>query len=129
MDTQVTLTLSEDLYEYAKRWAAITQQDLSDMITSALTIVLTPVHTVPKWEKPVTLLSDEDVLALSKAQMELEQGQRLSKLLGKQREGTLTEGERPELLALMQVYDQLWIRQSEALAEAVRRGLRKPLDP
>jgi hypothetical protein len=50
-------------------------------------------------------------------------------LLEKQREGTLTESERPELLALMHVYEQLWVRQSEALAEAVRRGLRKPLEP
>ena len=29
----------------------------------------------------------------------------------------------------MQVYQQLWVRQSEALAEAVRRGLRAPLTP
>jgi hypothetical protein len=57
------------------------------------------------------------------------QGRRLSTLLEKRREGALTEGERLELLALMQVYNQLWIRQSEALAEAVRRGLRKPLEP
>jgi len=57
------------------------------------------------------------------------QGRRLSELLGKQREGELTESERSELLALMQVYNQFWIRQSEALAEAVRRGLRRPLEP
>ena len=59
--------------------------------------------------------------------MGLAQRRRLSGLLERQREGMLTESERPELLALMQVYNQLWIRQSEALAEAVRRGLRKPL--
>ncbi len=29
----------------------------------------------------------------------------------------------------MQVYNQLWIRQSEALAEAVQRGLQGPLEP
>ena len=129
MSTQVTLTLPDDLYEHAKRWAAITQQDLSDTITAALAIVLTPMHTAPKLERPVSSLSDEDVLALSKAQMSPTQGRRLSKLMEKQREGTLAENERPELLALMQIYDQLWIRQSEALAEAVRRGLRKPLEP
>ena len=80
-------------------------------------------------EKPVASLSDEEVLALAGAQMEPTQGRRLSELLEKQREGELTEGERSTLLALMQVYNQLWIRQSEALAEAVRRGLRKPLEP
>ncbi len=80
-------------------------------------------------EQPVSLLSDEDVLTLSNIQMKATQGRRLSKLLKKRREGALVEGERLELLALMQVYNQLWIRQSEALAEAVRRGLRKPMEP
>ncbi len=91
--------------------------------------MLTPVYTTLRLERPVSSLSNEDVLALSKAQMRPAQGRRLSELLEKQREGTLTESERPELLALMHVYEQLWVRQSEALAEAVRRGLRKPLEP
>jgi hypothetical protein len=129
MNTQVTLTLSDELYEHARRWATITQRDLSETLTDALTIVLTPVYTTPRLERPVSSLSNEDVLALSKAQMRPAQGRRLSELLEKQREGTLTESERPELLALMHVYEQLWVRQSEALAEAVRRGLRKPLEP
>ena len=129
MNTQVTLTLPDDLYERARHWATLTQRDLSETLTDALVIVLTPVHTTPLLEKPVSFLSDEDVLVLSGAQMRPAQGQRLSKLLEKQREGVLTESERSELLALMQVYNQLWIRQSEALAEAVRRGLRKPLEP
>jgi len=128
MNTQVTLTLPEELYEYARHWATITQRDLSEMLTDALTIVLTPVYTMPRLERPVSSLSDEDVLALSKAQMRPAQGRRLSALLGKQREGELAESARSELLALMQVYNQLWIRQSEALAEAVRRGLRRPLE-
>jgi hypothetical protein len=129
MNTQVTLTLSDELYEHARRWATITQRDLSETLTDALTIVLTPVYTTPRLERPVSSLSNEDVFALSKAQMRPAQGRRLSKLLEKQREGTLTESERPELLALMHVYERLWVRQSEALAEAVRRGLRKPLEP
>ena len=129
MDTQVTLTLPDELYEQARRWATITQRDLSETLTDALTIVLTPVYTRPKLDRPVSSLPDEDVLALSKAPMRRAQGRRLSELLEKQREGVLPESEGPELLALMQIYDQLWIRQSEALAEAVRRGLRKPLEP
>ncbi len=127
MSTQVTLTLPKELYERAERWAAITQQNLSDTLTDALSIVLTPMHTAPKLEQPVSSLSDEDVLTLSNIQMKPTQGRRLSKLLEKRREGALAEGERLELLALMQIYNQLWIRQSEALAEAVRRGLRNPL--
>ena len=128
MSTQVTLTLPDQLYEHARRWATITQRDLSETLTDALTVVLTPVYTTPRLERPVSSLPDEDVLALSKTQMRPAQGRRLSELLEEQREGVLIESEHPELLALMQVYDQLWIRQSEALAEAVHRGLRKPLE-
>ena len=129
MDTQVTLTLPGELYEHARRWATITRRDLPETLADALSIVLTPVYTTPLLEKPLSLLSDADVLALSQSQMEPKQGQRLSNLLEEQREGTLAENERSELLALMQVYDQLWLCQSEALAEAVRRGLREPLEP
>jgi len=125
----VTLTLPDKLYERARHWATITQRDLSETLTEALTIVLTPVYTAPRLKRSVSSLSNEKVLALCKARMRPAQGRRLSELLEKQREGTLTERERPELLAVMQVYNQLWIRQSEALAEAVRRGLRKPLEP
>jgi len=129
MKTQVTLMLPDELYERAERWATITRQDLSEALTDALAIVLTPMYTTPKLEKPISSLSDQEVLALSEVQMEPAQGRRLGELLEKQREGELADDERPELLALMQVYEQLWIRQSEALAEAVRRGLREPLEP
>ena len=129
MPTQVTLTLPEELYENAGRWATLTQQGLPEFLVETLTTVLTPVHATPELEKPVSSLSDEEVLAASKAQLEPGTGQRLSSLLKKQREGLLSAQEGPELLALMQVYEQLWVRQSEALAEAVQRGLRKPLEP
>jgi hypothetical protein len=90
---------------------------------------LTPVFTAPVLDQPISSLSDERVFALCSVQMKPAQGRRLSELLEKQNEKLLTERERSELLALMQTYDQLWIRQSEALAEAVRRGLRRPLEP
>ena len=37
MNTQVTLTLPDDLYERARRWATLTQRDLSETLTDALT--------------------------------------------------------------------------------------------
>jgi hypothetical protein len=79
--------------------------------------------------KPVSALSDAEVLALSKAKLNSVSGRRMSELLAKQREGALEGKERQELFALMEGYDRVWIRQSEALAEAVRRGLRRPLEP
>ena len=128
MDNQVMVTLPDDLYENAQQWAIMTQRELSETLTDALRIVLTPVVTKPQVERPVSTLSDEEVIALSKVQMDQGQGERLGKLLEKQRELTLTATEQVSLMTLMQVYQQLWIRQSEALAEAVKRGLRPPLE-
>ena len=127
MSRQVTLTLPNDVYEQAKLWAVMTQQDLSETLADALSVALAPVHTTPQLEKPVASLTDENIRDLCSVQMEEAQGQHLSQLLEKQREDLLSDAERQEMLALMQIYHRLWIRQSEALAEAVRRGLRKPL--
>ena len=70
----------------------------------------------------------EEVLARSRAQRNSLRGRRLTTLLEKQRQGLLTEGERPELHALMHSCSGLWSRHEEALTEAIRRGLRPPLD-
>ena len=99
------------------------------LLTEALALVLTPIGTPPANASPVATLSDTEVLALAQVQMPPQQGHRLDQLLAKQREAPLTAQEQVELLALMQVYQQLWVRQSEALAEAVHRGLRAPLTP
>ena len=129
MSTQVVLTLSDDLYARAKQWAALTRRDLPETLTDALEIVLTPLLEPPEGEPPVTSMSDAEVMALAQAQMAPQPGKRLDRLLAKQREDQLTAPEQSELLALMQGYHRLWIRQSEALVEAVRRGLREVLAP
>jgi uncharacterized lipoprotein YmbA len=129
MSRQVMLTLSNELYEQARRWAAVTQQDLPDALEGTLSIALPSMADAPQVEKSVTSLSDEEITALCETQMDQVQGQRLSRLLDMQREGTLSDEERRELQALVQVYNYLWIRQSRALVEAVRRGLREPLAP
>ena len=102
---------------------------MPQLLTEALALVLTPIGTPPIEAPPVAALSDTEVLTLAQVQMPPQQGQRLDQLLAKQGETTLTTQEQAELLALMQIYQQLWVRQSEALAEAVRRGLRAPLTP
>jgi len=127
MSTQVTLMIPDKLYEQAQHWAMLTQRDLTETLTDALTLVLTPLQVKPQREIPVTELADSAVLALTQIQMKVAQGQRLTELLAKQRETTLTDTERYEMLALAQIYGQLWLRQAEALAEAVRRGLRQPM--
>jgi len=129
MSTQVVLTLSDDLYAQAQHWAALTHREVPQLLTEALALVLIPIGTLPVAGPPVAALSDTEVLALAQVQMVSQQGHRLDQLLAKQGEETLTPQEQAELLALMQIYQQLWVRQSEALAEVVRRGLRTPLMP
>jgi len=53
----------------------------------------------------------------------------LSTLLDRQQAGTITEPERAELAALFQLYQEGLLRKAHALAEAMRRGLRDPLNP
>ncbi|WP_292764079.1 hypothetical protein [Nostoc sp. NOS(2021)] len=72
-------------------------------------------------------LSDEQVLVLTKLQMEPEQDARLSELLDRQQSGTLTESDRSELQTLMQVYQEGLLRKATVLSEAVKRGLIEPL--
>lgn len=120
---QVTLTLPDELYRSAQRWAVFTRRDLEETLTNALAIALTPVYTEPRLEQPVAALSDRKLLETARVRLAQEQGERLEELLALQSEGQITAKQRNELQALMQVYDQLWLRQSEALAEAVRRGL------
>ena len=60
--------------------------------------------------------------------MEPVQDHRLSELLDEQQAGSLTSDERSELLAFMQIYQEGLLRKAQALHEAVRRGLRKPLE-
>jgi hypothetical protein len=79
--------------------------------------------------RPISELPDDEVLRWTELRLPHAQDRRLSELLDMQQSGTLTNPERTELLALMQVYEVNCLRQSEALAEAVRRGLREPLSP
>ncbi len=129
MSTQVVVTLPDDVYAQVQHWAALTHREVPQLLTEALALVLTPIGTPPADAPPVATLSDTEVLALAQVQMAPQHGHRLDQLLAKQGEATLATQEQAELLTLMQVYQQLWVRQSEALAEAVRRGLRAPLLP
>lgn len=57
------------------------------------------------------------------------QDRQLSAWLHRQQTGDLSDMERAEMLALMQVYLEGLLRKAQALHEAIRRGLREPLEP
>ena len=127
MSTQITVTLPDEVYRRADRLARLTGRSLADLLADTIGLSLSPVSPHAESYHPVSALSDEEVLALADLQMEPAEDRQLSALLDKQQSGTFTEVERPELLALLQLYQEGLLRKAQALHEAVRRGLREPL--
>ena len=76
---------------------------------------------------PIEQLADAEVLAVADLQMQPALAERFGELLDKQQDGDLSELEQPELLGLLQIYQEGLVSKAEGLREAVRRGLRPPL--
>ena len=128
MSTQITITLPDEVYQRAERFARLANRDLEAVLADTIDLSIPPVRFQAETLNPIAELSDEDVLSLTELQLEPDQDRRLSELLDHQQAGSLTETERPELQALMQLYQEGLLRKATALSEAVRRGLMAPLD-
>jgi hypothetical protein len=131
MAVEVTLTLPENLIEHAQRLGNATQRDVAAILADALEMLLPTLENLPEASSypTVSSFSDAEVLALANSKMDAFQNQRLGELQQRGKTAGLTEAERYELLALLQIYQLGQLRKSEALAEAVQRGLRSPLSP
>ena len=104
-------------------------RDVADLLADTITLSLLPLDVSTQLVQAVTSLTDEEVLGLTELQMPAVQDRRLSALLQGQQVQELSVPEQAELLALMQVYQEGFLRKAQALREVVRRGLRAPLDP
>lgn len=129
MSTQVTVTLSDDIYRRAEYLAHLTGRDIADVLAETVGLALQPLGSSDTTERPVELLSDAEVVNSSVSWMDPAQDRRMSDLLDKQQRGELAEGEHLELLAVTQAYQDGLLRKAKALREAVQRGLRPSLDP
>ncbi len=129
MSTQVRITLHDEVYRRAKRLAQMSNRKIEELLAQAIELSLSPVGVATDIYKPVSKLSDAEVLELSQMQMDAKEERRFSRLLNKQQAGKLSNSEGSELLALMQNYQEKLLRKAQALREAVRRGLREPLTP
>jgi len=125
---EVTLSIPENVFQHATRLSKATQLNVSNILTEALAFTLPTLDIALAADEPVSQLDDEKVIALAESQMPPEHDERLSELLYKQRENQLKVAEASELLSLMLVYRSGWWRKTEALVEAVKRGLRPSLD-
>ena len=121
MSTQITLEVSDQVLQQAMHIAVQTQQRIEDVLAAWLERM--------SIELPMEDLPDEEVLALTVLQLTPEQQATLSRLLMQNREEQLDAEDRRQLDALMRLYEQGLLRQSQALRVAVQRGLRAPLQP
>jgi hypothetical protein len=123
MSAEVTLTLTDTLFERAQLWAQHSGRPVDEFLTEAIELSLSPLGDAPK---PVESWTDDEVRSGCKSQMDDADDERLSELLEKQRESQLTETDATGLRRLMFVYQEGLLRKAMATREAVWRGLREP---
>lgn len=129
MSIEITLNLPENLIETAKRFGGATDQGVEDALAEALELLFPMLDDSPDsiLQPLISTLSDEEVLQLANSIMDKKQDKRLGDLQAKGKAVGLSVAERYELLTLLRIYQIGLLRKSEALAEAVQRGLRSPL--
>jgi hypothetical protein len=127
MTIPVTLNLPDEIYQRAERFARLANRDLASILTDAVVSSLPPLSDQIDSLPPIEELSDWAILDLANSRLSEAQDLRLSELLGKQREGEMIGDEPQELEALMQIYNEGWLRKTAGLVEAVKRGLMEPM--
>ena len=127
MSTQVTITLPDEVYQRAERFAHLANRDVASVLADSILLSIPSVRVEALMLAPLSSLGDEEVVALTELQMEPDQDQRLSLLLDRQQEGVLNDSEQLELQTLMQTYQEGLLRKATAFGEAVKRGLIEPL--
>ena len=127
MSTQLTLDLPENLVARAQSIALRAGQSVNDFLAESIELSLKPWGTVV--EGDIHRCGDEEVLNACGLELSTEDDSRLTELLHRQQAETLLVQEQAELASLMQVYQEGLVRKAEALREAVRRGLRGPVQP
>jgi hypothetical protein len=116
---KVLLTVPSEVMRRAQRIAEQTRRSVETVLAEWLGRAAR--------ELPIEDLENEEILALCELQMSLSDQAELSALLADNCEGRLDEAGRVRLDELMNAYDRLLLRKSQALRAAVARGLREPL--
>jgi hypothetical protein len=131
MTISITINLPENLVESAQRLGEFTARELSDVLIDTLEIVLPTFNNISEisLNSQISYLADAEVIEIANLKMDVSQNNRLGELQAKGKNIGLTETERYELLVLISIYQIGQLRKSEALAEAVKRGIKTPLLP
>ena len=130
MTDQITLTLPTEVLQRAEQLARCAGRPVDQLLAETIELSLRPLGTSSSPQENMSGWPDEQVLATADDPgIVSTEDRRLSELLHRQQAGILTEAERPELTSLMELYQTQLLRKAQALREAVRRGLRPPLQP
>lgn len=115
----LTIRLPDMLEQAARKIATQTKRPIEDVVVDLVSNGLENV--------PMQMLPDDQVLELTEFMLPEDQQDELGDLLYKQREHLLQGDESKRLTELMLIYRRAFVRKSEALKEAVQRGLMPPL--
>jgi predicted DNA-binding protein len=124
MSKQISLTVPDEVMRRAEVLAGHSGRAVAEVLTDAIEASLDPLSFTSSANDAISELSDAQVLDLADSIMPPADDRRLSELLARKNEGVLTIAERDELAPLMQLYQEGLLRKAQAIAEAVRRGLR-----
>jgi predicted transcriptional regulator len=118
---EISIKLPDSLYRGVTHLAKTKKKSVSEIIKNA--VKKSVAEETEILDRPLTGCSDEEVLALANLKMSEAENRRMSELLDKQREETITPLERNELDALFRVFQFGNLRKAEGIYEAVQRGL------
>jgi hypothetical protein len=123
MSVQMMLSVPDHTVQLAESISRLTgipvQQIISNLLDDSL-----PLIPPPDPSRPVASLNDDEVLALSNITLQPTADKRHLELLRQQSEGLLSAEGRAELQRLHQIYDIALLYKTQAMIEAVKRGLR-----
>jgi len=128
MMEQVTITLSPAALQRVQILAQRTGRPVPELLAETIELSFQPLGNLGD-SRPVAEWSDAEILKAADAELPADADQQLSELLHRQQAGILTAEERTRLSSLMELYQSGLLHKAQALREAVRRGLREPLQP
>ena len=122
-DHIVTLTVSDEVYEYARQLAETSEQPIEAILQRRLSEMLPSLPADEEAElTALKLLSDDALRTIAAEQMPRHYQERLSELLRLNGHGAITDQEQTELDSLMERGDRLMVRKAEAAGLLTERG-------
>ncbi|MCI0713635.1 MAG: hypothetical protein L0154_25990 [Chloroflexi bacterium] len=128
-----TISIPDSLYEKAQRVAQQTSQSVEDVIRMRLEGALDePLFDLPVDEKAelkaMAYMSNDALFSMMREQMQPAKQERMSVLMQKNSQGTISEDEREELAALVEDGERLTLRKATAMNLLMERGYDVHLD-